>query len=137
MNFRAKLRRASPIYEHWTNTSKIGGTINGVQFKKEGPRDFVSVDDPLPPDALSALVDHQHVELELSTAPVGSVTVIEGFDLGDGADDGDPADTAESGDADPETSADPFAPNYQAPGSVRDAKPDPVMRRAGRPRTRF
>jgi hypothetical protein len=136
VNFRAKLRRASPIYKHWTNTSKIGGTINGVQFKKEGPRDFVSVDDPLPPDAVSALVDHQHVELEISTAPVGSVTVIEGFDLG-GADDEDQADGAESGDADAETSTDPFAPNYQAPGSVRGANQEPVMRRAGRPRTRF
>jgi hypothetical protein len=136
VNFRAKLRRASPIYKHWTNTSKIGGTINGVQFKKEGPRDFVSVDDPLPPDAVSALVDHQHVELELSTTPVGSVTVIEGFDLG-GSDDEDQADTAESDEvADPATT-DPFAPNYQAPGSVRDAKPDPVMRRSGRPRTRL
>jgi hypothetical protein len=136
VNFRAKLRRASPIYKHWTNTSKIGGTINGVQFKKEGPRDFVSVHDPLPPDAVSALVDYQHVALEVSTAPVGNVTVIEGFDLGT-ADDEDQTDTSESGDADTETSADPFAPNYQAPGSIRDAKPDPVMRRAGRPRTRF
>jgi hypothetical protein len=136
VNFRAKLRRASPIYKHWTNTLKIGGTINGVQFKKEGPRDFVSVDDPLPPNAVSSLVDHQHVELEVSTVPVGSVTVIEGFDLGP-ADDEDQADTSESDDAGSETSADPFAPNYQAPGSVRDAKPDPVMRRAGRPRTRF
>jgi hypothetical protein len=136
VNFRAKLRRASPIYKHWTNTSKIGGTINGVQFKKEGPRDFVSVDNPLPPDAVSALVDHQHVELEVTTESVGSITVIEGYAL-DGDDDGDPADSSESEDADAETSADPFAPNYQAPGSIRDAKPDPVMRRAGRPRTRF
>jgi hypothetical protein len=133
VNFRAKLRRSSPIYKHWTGTSKIGGTINGVQFKKEGPRDFVSVDDPLPPDAVSTLVDHQHVELEVSTTPVGSV--IEGFDLG-GADE-DQADAAESGDVGAETAtADPFAPNYQA-RSIRDAKPDPVMRRPGRPRTRF
>lgn len=136
MNFRAKLRRSSPIYKHWTNTSKIGGTINGVQFKKEGPRDFVSVDDPLPPDAVSALVDHQHVELEVSTEPVGSVTVIEGFDPGS-ADDEDQADTLELDNAGSETSADPFAPNYHAPGSVRDPKQEPVMRRAGRPRTRF
>jgi hypothetical protein len=133
VNFRAKLRRSSPIYRHWTNTSKIGGTINGVQFKKEGPRDFVSIDDPLPPDAVSTLVDHQHVELEVSTALIGGVTVIEGFDL-DGEDDADQADTSE---ADEPATTDPFAPNYQAPGSVRDAKPDPVMRRAGRPRTRF
>jgi hypothetical protein len=131
VNFRAKLRRASPIYKHWTNTSKIGGTVNGVQFKKEGTLDFVSVDDPLPPDAVSALVSHQDVQLEMTTTPVGSVTVIEAFDLG-GADDEDQADGAQSDEV-----ADPFAPNYQAPGSVRDAKPDPVMRRAGRPRTRF
>ena len=129
MNFRAKLRRASPIYKHWTNTSKIGGMINGVQFKKEGPRDFVSVDDPLPPDAVSALVSHQDIQLEMTTESVGSVTV-------GSADDEDQAGSAQS-DAAAETSADPFAPNYQAPGSIRDAKPVPVMRRAGRPRTRF
>jgi hypothetical protein len=137
VNFRAKLRRASPIYRHWTDTSKIGGTINGVRFKKEGPRDFVSVDDPLPPDAVSALVNHEQVELEVTTAPVCSVTVIEGdaLDADDEADDQADIPGTEDG---AEQSADPFAANYQAPGSIRDAKPEPMMRRPpGRPRTRF
>jgi hypothetical protein len=118
VNFHAKLRRASPIYKHWSNTSKIGGTINGVQFKKEGPRDFVSVDNPLPPDAVSALVSHQDVQLEMTTTPVGSVTVIEAFDLG-GADDEDQADGAQSDEV-----ADPFAPNTRHPAP--SATPSPI-----------
>jgi hypothetical protein len=148
VNFRAKLRRNSPIYKHWIGTSRIGGMINEVQFKKEGTRDFVSVDDPLPDAAITALLGHPHVQLEVSTVPVGSITVIEGFDLGgDSGGTGDPAgDPADAGDSaeddgdpaedtgadEPAETIDPFSPNYKPISSVRDSKAEPMMRRPGR-----
>lgn len=131
MNFRAKIRRPSPIHRHWTDTSKIGGTIHGVRFKKAGARDFVSVDDPLPPDAVSALLSHPDVELEVTTAPAGGVAAVEEdqADREEGTDNPaeDPPDEAR-------TSSDPFSANYVPPGSARDPKSEPVMRRpVGRP----
>jgi hypothetical protein len=123
VNFRAKLRRSSPIYKHWTGSAKIGGTINGVTFKKDGPRDFVSVDDPLPPGAVAALLNHQHVELEMTTEPTGGIAVIDGIALGD-----------EDQGEEPTQPEDVFAANYVPPTSVRDDKAEPLMRRpVGRP----
>jgi len=133
VNFRAKLRRSSPIYKHWIGTAKIGGTINGVEFKKEGPRDFVSVDDPLPASAVAALLGHQHVQLELTTEPTSGITVIAGNAL-----EAEDPDEADQGDEDQAEEAghqeNVFAADYVPPTSIRDEKAEPVMRRpVGRP----
>jgi hypothetical protein len=75
MHFRAKLRRTSSIHNDWIGASRIGGTINGVKFERSGLHDYVSAEDPLPGDAVSALLNHNMVDLEVTTTPVQSATV--------------------------------------------------------------
>lgn len=84
MHFRAKLRRTSSIHNDWIGASRIGGTINGVKFHLEsGPSNYtyVSTEDPLPGDAVAALLNNHMVDLEVTTTPVQSatVTVLEGW----------------------------------------------------------
>lgn len=127
MNFRAKIKQTSTIYRQWMGASRVGGTISGVQFRRVA-KDFVSVDDPLPPDAVSALLHHHMVELEVSTAPIGSVVVVENEDDGQAAEvDDQPEDGADE--SDPAETPDPIAALWR----TGEPKQEPVMRRRGRP----
>jgi hypothetical protein len=127
VNFRAKLKQNSTIYRRWMGASRVGGMISGVEFKRQA-KDFVSVADPLPPDAVSTLLHHHMVELEVSTAPIGSVVVVENEDDGQ-PDDGENQPEGEADDGPAET-PDPIAALWRS----GEPKQEPVMRRPrGRP----
>lgn len=126
MNFRAKLRPNSAIHRDWIGAARVGGVISDVQFKRAG-QDFVSVDDPLPGPAVSALLHHHMVDLEVSTAPVGSVVIVENDPEQEGSE--DEAESEES-EAIPAEDPDPLASLWRA---KPEPKQDPVMRRRGRP----
>jgi hypothetical protein len=101
--------------------------ISGVQFRRSG-RDFVSVDDPMPPEAVSALLAHHTVELEVSTAPTGSIVVVENEseETDDGA--SDQGDDTEDTDTESPAKPDPMASLWR-----NEPKQEPVMRKRGRP----
>jgi len=74
MNFRAFIRRGSEVFRRWRNEARLGGNISGVPFRWDG-RDYVS-GDPLSAESVSAIKDHDMVQLVLTTAPAGHVKAV-------------------------------------------------------------
>lgn len=142
MNFVAKLRRNSTIHRNWVSARRIGGSISGVQFKKDGAVDFISVDDPLPPEAVAALVHHNMIDLEVTTTPVGEVVAKPKSTKGSKAakSDADDSNEGESDDVGSESEegaepADPMAALWRNKPPVDDGDEGPqkpVMRPRGR-----
>jgi hypothetical protein len=128
VNFRAKLIRSSTLHQIWSTGHRIGGRVSGVAFRKIG-QDFVSIDDPIPADAVSAFRAHHMIELEVSTAPAGDVTVAEGWDLD--RDNRDKTEEYQRTEGNESQSTDPYTADSN--DLHHNAKPEPVMRRRGRP----
>lgn len=124
MNFHAKLRTNSAIHRDWIGAARVGGMISGVRFKRVG-QDFVSVEDPLPGDAVSAMLHHHMIEVEVSTVPAGSVEVVEHDESDEGEGQPDGVDDTPAEDPD-----DPMASLWR---TKAEPKQEPVMRRRGRP----
>ncbi len=148
MQFRAILKRSSTVYRHWTASHRTSGKVSGVRFRKVG-RDYVSAEDPLPPDHVSALLRNNAVELEMTTALAGDVaTESQSDDTGQEGQAGEngaesQTDDEQTGgeqiDQDGEGEADSGEPDSLAalfrngvPKSDAEQGQEPVMRRRGR-----
>lgn len=70
MQFRATVINRSRLWQLWFSGRRSGGEVSGVRFRRRGS-EFVSVDDPLPPDAVAILANNSMIRLELITSPVG------------------------------------------------------------------
>lgn len=72
MQFRAVLRRTSPVYTHWSYSFRLGGEayrprFQNVRFCRKG-EDFVSVGE-LTDEEIVRLRDSPHIILEVTALP--------------------------------------------------------------------
>lgn len=136
MQFRAKIKKSSTVYRNWAAGKRRTGKVSGVRFRKVGS-DYVSVEDPLHPDHVSALLRNNAVDLEITTAPVGGVEIVEDpDDSGDEASEGDGNPSADTAEPAKDSLASLFrdgVPKLSSGEGGQEGDQEPVMRRRGRP----
>lgn len=76
MQFHAVVKHRSFVWDHWRAVPRLGGKISGVAFRWDG-KDYVTVDNPLPPNDVAALLHNPYVQLVMATAPVGAAQATE------------------------------------------------------------